>query len=89
MGRSRADRVELLARAAQAARFTGDPERAVALCREAIDADATSPARKALLYERLGEFHFWDDEAALECYERALELAPGRAAAARRARATR
>ena len=70
------DRVDLLARAAQAARFAGDPERAVALCREAI-ALTDEPARKALLYERLGEFHFWDDEAALECYERALALLPG------------
>jgi DNA-binding CsgD family transcriptional regulator/tetratricopeptide (TPR) repeat protein len=70
------DRVELLARAAQAARFAGDPERAVALCREAIEL-TDEPERKALLYERLGEFHFWDDEAALECYGRALALLPG------------
>ena len=70
------DRVDLLARAAQAARFAGDPERAVALCREAI-ALTDEPERTALLYERLGEFHFWDDEAALECYDRALELLPG------------
>ena len=82
------DRVDLLARAAQAARFAGDPERAVALCREAIEL-TDEPARKALLYERLGEFHFWDDEAALECYERALALLPGepRLLAARGARA--
>ena len=46
----------------------------------------TIPRASARLYERLGEFHFWDDEAALECYERALALAPGRAAAARRAK---
>ena len=36
LGDASVDRVELLARAAQAARFSGDPERAVALCREAI-----------------------------------------------------
>ena len=70
------DRVDLLARTAQAARFAGDPERAVALCREAIEL-TDDPARKALLYERLGEYHFWDDEAALECYRHALELLPG------------
>jgi DNA-binding CsgD family transcriptional regulator/Tfp pilus assembly protein PilF len=70
------DRVDLLARAAQAARFAGDPERAVVLCREAIEL-TDDPARKALLYERLGEFHFWDDEAALECYRQALALLPG------------
>ncbi|HEX6023144.1 MAG TPA: AAA family ATPase [Solirubrobacter sp.] len=70
------DRVDLLARAAQAARFAGDPDRAVALCREAIEL-TDDPARKALLYERLGEFQFWDDEAALECYRQALALLPG------------
>jgi DNA-binding CsgD family transcriptional regulator len=70
------DRADLLARAAQAARFAGDPERAVVLCREAIEL-TDDPARKALLYERLGEFHFWDDEAALECYGQALALLPG------------
>ncbi len=70
------DRVDLLARAAQAARFAGDPERAVALCREAIEL-TDEPERKALLYERLGEFHFWDDQAALECYGQALALLPG------------
>ena len=70
------DRVGLLACAAQAARFVGEPERAVALCREAI-ALTDEPERKAQLYERLGEYHFWDDEAALECYEQALVLTPG------------
>jgi DNA-binding CsgD family transcriptional regulator len=70
------DRVDLLSRAAQAARFSGDPERAVALCREALGLER-DPPRRAALYERLGEFHFWDDQAALDCYERALELQPG------------
>ena len=67
---------EVLMQAAQAARFSGAPDRAVALCREAL-ALTDEPERRALLYERLGEFHFWDDQAALEYYERALELAPG------------
>ena len=70
------DRVELLARAAQAARFNGDAERAVAHCREAIAREG-DPVRLARLYERLGEYHFWDDEVALECYEQALTLTPG------------
>ena len=72
------DRVELLARAAQAARFAGDPQRAIALCEEALDRlDAgAEPVRAALLYERLGEFHFWDDAAALGCYRQALSLLP-------------
>ena len=67
---------ERLARAAQAARHAGASERAVTLCREAIER-TDDPARQAQLYERLGEFHFWDDEIALECYDRALALAPG------------
>jgi DNA-binding CsgD family transcriptional regulator/tetratricopeptide (TPR) repeat protein len=67
------DHVELLARAAQAARFAGADERALARCREAI-AETTDPLRAARLYERLGEYHYWDDEAALECYEQALRL---------------
>jgi len=73
------DRVELLTQAGQAARFAGDPDRAVALCREALAGfdHAADPARAALLFERLGEFQFWDDEAALECCRRALALAPG------------
>ena len=68
--------VELLARAAQAARFSGDPERAVRRCREAIALEPDD-ARRARLYERLGEYQFWDDEAALGCYEEALKLTPG------------
>ncbi|HET8951968.1 MAG TPA: AAA family ATPase, partial [Solirubrobacteraceae bacterium] len=70
------DRVELLAGAAQAARYSGDQARALALGRAAIEAHdhAADPERAALLYERLGEYHSWDDAAALECYERALGL---------------
>jgi DNA-binding CsgD family transcriptional regulator len=68
--------VDLLAGAAQAARFSGDPERAVARCREAIALEP-DPVRRARLYERLGEYQFWDDEAALACYEEALRLTPG------------
>ena len=67
--------VELLARAAQAARFSGDPERAVERCREALALERDN-ARRARLYERLGEYQFWDDEAALACYEEALKLTP-------------
>ena len=79
------DRVELLARAAQAARFAGDPERAIALCEEALERldHAAEPERAAHLYARLGEFHFWDDETALRCYRRALKLLPGDADARR------
>jgi len=67
------DHVALLMSAAQAARFAGADERALARCREAI-AETTDPVRAARLYERLGEYHYWDDEAALECYRKALRL---------------
>jgi DNA-binding CsgD family transcriptional regulator len=72
------DKVELLSRAAQAARFTGDHERAVRLGLDALDRldQAAEPVPAALIYERLGEYHFWDDEAALECYGKALALLP-------------
>jgi DNA-binding CsgD family transcriptional regulator/tetratricopeptide (TPR) repeat protein len=72
------DRIALLARAAQAARFAGDPQRAITLCEEALDRldHAEAPVRASLLYERLGEFHFWDDATALGCYRQALRLLP-------------
>jgi DNA-binding CsgD family transcriptional regulator len=76
--RPRIDRVELLARTAQAARFSGDRERAVALGREALaqlDVEA-EPLRAARIYERIGEYASWDDRAALECYGQALRLLP-------------
>ena len=70
------DRVALLSRAAQAARYGGDQPRALALGRAALEAHdhAADPERAARLYERLGEYHSWDDEAALECYGSALAL---------------
>ena len=72
------DYVELLSRAAQAARFSGDRERAITLGRRALDElDANvDPARAARLFERLGEAHFWDDETALRWYGKALALLP-------------
>ena len=72
------DRVELLSRAAQAARFSGDVERAITLGRMALDSldHMAEPVRAAVLYERLGEHHFWDDTAALACYGEALALLP-------------
>jgi DNA-binding CsgD family transcriptional regulator len=72
------DRLELLSRAAQAARFDGDRERALELGRQALDRlDATDqPERAARLYERLGEYESWDDRAALAYYEQALALLP-------------
>jgi DNA-binding CsgD family transcriptional regulator len=72
------DRVDLLSRTAQAARYAGDRERAVTFGRQALaELDETAePVRAARLYERLGEYASWDDRAALDCYERALALLP-------------
>ena len=79
------DRVDLLAEAATAARLTGEYDRAIELCREALAlVDATAgPERAAALYERLGDAHVVDDEAALAAYRAALELLPETATAAR------
>ncbi len=72
------DHTELLVQAARAARFGGDRERSVDLVRQAIaELDPRAdPGRAALLHARLGEYQYWDDEAALDCYGRALELLP-------------
>jgi DNA-binding CsgD family transcriptional regulator/tetratricopeptide (TPR) repeat protein len=72
------DHVDLLLRAAQAARFTGDRERAVELGRRALAEvdESRTPIRAAGVYERLGEYASWDDRSALECYGRALRLLP-------------
>jgi DNA-binding CsgD family transcriptional regulator/tetratricopeptide (TPR) repeat protein len=72
------DHVELLTQASQAARYTGDRERAVTLGRQALGEvdEAAAPVRAARLYERVGEYASWDDRAALEYYDRALALLP-------------
>jgi DNA-binding CsgD family transcriptional regulator len=72
------DRAGLLGRAAEAARFSGDSARAIVHGRAALGAidPAADPARAARLLERLGEAHFWDDAAALELYDAALEMLP-------------
>ena len=76
------DKVDLLSAAAQAARFTGDHESAVRLALAALDHES-EPVRAALIHERLGEYHYFDDEAALEHYRQALELLPASAGAER------
>jgi DNA-binding CsgD family transcriptional regulator/tetratricopeptide (TPR) repeat protein len=72
------DHVELLSRAAQAARYAGDRERAVVLGQRALAEvdEKAEPVHAARLYERLGEYASWDDLAALERYEHALGLLP-------------
>ncbi|MBV9192705.1 MAG: AAA family ATPase [Solirubrobacterales bacterium] len=72
------DLVGLLARAAQAARWTGDSERARRLCQQALDCfdHAADPLRAAQLLERLGRYEPWDVDASLAAFRRALSLTP-------------
>ena len=75
------DRPALLTHLAEAARFTGDYEAAIACCRAALESlDAEADAlRAAMLHERIGEYSFDDDAAALESYRTALGLLPAEA----------
>jgi DNA-binding CsgD family transcriptional regulator len=83
------DRAELLGRAAEAAYLAGDQQqRAVTLARAAgasVDA-AAEPVRAALLAERLG-WYLWlfDSDAALDAYQRAVNLLPAEPPSAARA----
>ncbi len=79
------DRVSLLARTAQAARWTGRSDLARALCETALAAldPATDPLRAARLHERLGRYQPWDVEGSLVHYREALALLPAGASADR------
>ncbi len=81
------DRVDILSNAAEAARWTGDFERAQELCRAALHLldESSDPTRAAALYERLGRYEPWNIEASRAAYARALELLP-EAATSERAR---
>jgi DNA-binding NarL/FixJ family response regulator len=83
------DRVDLLARTADAAAFTGAAERAVALLEDALAqvARAVEPVRAAELLARLGDHrHVAGDEAgALAASEQAERLLAGRPPSAERA----
>lgn len=70
------DRIDILRQAAEAARWTGNSERAHELCLIALeDIDATvEPVRTAALYERLGRYEPWNILASREAYARALAL---------------
>jgi len=72
------DLVGLQARAAEAARWTGDFARAKQLCEHALQGfdHADDPSRAAALYERLGRYQPWNVEGSLAAYERALALLP-------------
>jgi DNA-binding CsgD family transcriptional regulator/tetratricopeptide (TPR) repeat protein len=79
------DRAGLLTHLAEAARFTGDYDAAIRCCREALESlDVEADAlRAAMLYERIGEYSFDDDVAALASYRTALSLLPADAHAER------
>jgi tetratricopeptide (TPR) repeat protein len=70
------DRTELLARGAEAARWTGNFERARELCLLALEGidEGADPVRAAALYERLGRYQPWNIEASRTAYARALAL---------------
>jgi hypothetical protein len=70
------DRIDILRQAAEAARWTGNSERAQQLCRIALEAidESADPSRAAAMYERLGRYEPWKIEASRAAYARALEL---------------
>jgi DNA-binding CsgD family transcriptional regulator len=72
------DRGGVLAAAAEAARSAGDYAAAVAHAEVALALvdPHREPDRAARLHERLGQYRFWDDAAALAEYARALDLLP-------------
>lgn len=77
-GSSPIDFVNLLTRAAQAARSIGDSDRAYELGQRAVDEldERSDPIRAAQLYERLGRYQPWNAEASLAAYGHALDLLP-------------
>ncbi len=77
-GSSPVDLVNLLTRAAQAARSIGDSNRAYALGQRALNEldEGRDPIRAARLYERLGRYQPWNAEASLTAYRHALNLLP-------------
>lgn len=70
------DLVDLLAHAAQAARWRGESDRAAELCQRALDTvdHEAEPTRAAALYERLGRYRPWDTEASLAAYGHGVAL---------------
>jgi DNA-binding CsgD family transcriptional regulator/tetratricopeptide (TPR) repeat protein len=74
------DRLELIRRSAEAENLAGDPERAIALVRNALAEldESADPVAAALLHERLGRYVWMSGrgEEALPIYRRAVELMP-------------
>ena len=74
------DRVELLTRAADAAGFAAQAQRALVLLTEALDQldPAVDPVRVALLYMRLGgqRWHVGDEPGCLAALDQAVRIMP-------------
>ncbi len=56
LGRGPSERVEVVAKAAEAAYLTGDYSQAILLAREAVDASGADPVRHVSCLERLGRY---------------------------------
>ena len=84
------DRVELLRRAAEAIHFTGDTDRALALCRRALDLidESSQPMLAAGLHERIGRYLWTAGQhgEAVDELRRATAAMPDDAPAVDRAR---
>jgi ATP/maltotriose-dependent transcriptional regulator MalT len=70
------DRLDVYREASEAARLTGEYERAIEHCREALQlVDVVEdPVRAAGFFERLSRYQSWDADRALEGLDRALAL---------------
>jgi DNA-binding CsgD family transcriptional regulator/tetratricopeptide (TPR) repeat protein len=79
------DRVDLLTRAARAARWIGDSDTACDLCTRALESfdHGADPLRAAHLLERLGRYQPWNVEASLDAFRHGLRLLPGECPAER------
>jgi DNA-binding CsgD family transcriptional regulator/tetratricopeptide (TPR) repeat protein len=85
------DEVELLRRAAEAAKLASAPARALTFVQHALALvdERDEPLRAAVLVERLGRYSWASgrEDDALSYYQRAVELAPEQPPSAERARA--
>ena len=82
------DRLDVRREAAEAARLTGEYDRAIEHCRAALEQVdlVRDPVRAAGFFERLSRYESWDTERSLVSLEQALELL-GPEPSAERARA--
>jgi DNA-binding CsgD family transcriptional regulator/tetratricopeptide (TPR) repeat protein len=78
LGRGPAERLEVVAKAAEAAYLTGDYPQAILLAREAVDASGSDPVRHVRCLERLGRYCWGGGEgtAAVETFSTAVRELP-------------